>query len=80
MRFAYRVTRRVAHTLSPADSSTPITWGRWCLPTFNPGCDQQLKGHLADSDNSLCTGKMVKKAGAKKEETSSLFINGGGTK
>ena len=29
-------------------------WARWCLPTVNPNCNQDLKGHFADADNSSC--------------------------
>lgn len=35
-------------------------WGRWCLPSFNRHCDQFLKGHWADLDNSLCTMTQAK--------------------
>jgi len=34
--------------------SRPVMWARWCLPTVNPNCNQDLKGHFADADNSSC--------------------------
>lgn len=37
-------------------SKDKIIWGRWCLPTYNPNCNQSLKGSLADYDNNLCDG------------------------
>lgn len=56
LRFATRVaTRAVRNVFSPnATEAKPVVWGRWCLPAFNPDCDQQLKGHFADADNSFC--------------------------
>lgn len=38
-----------------------LRWGRWCLPSFNENCNQLLKGSLADWDNHLCDGKILKK-------------------
>lgn len=37
----------------------PVTWGRWCLPSFNVHCDQILKGSQADGDNSFCDSLVV---------------------
>lgn len=42
-------------------------WGRWCLPSFNPKCDQFLKGALADIDNNLCNKKPIHKTKINKD-------------
>jgi hypothetical protein len=38
----------------PAVARPAVAWARWCLPSFNPACDPQLKGRFADADNSCC--------------------------
>ena len=55
LRYGFRVSRRVARQLVPSDTtSQTVAWARWCLPSFNPDCDQNLKGRFADADNSCC--------------------------
>jgi hypothetical protein len=58
MKEAYKISIRIFKTnISRLFKSSPVEsvmWARWCLPTFNPNCDQDRKGHLADADNSSC--------------------------
>ena len=54
-RFVFRLGKRyVSRIFDPPADPTTIMWARWCLPAFNPNCDQDRKGHLADADNSSC--------------------------
>lgn len=50
----------------------PIVWARWCLPSFNPDCNQELKGRWADADNSCCDSLVrayrAERKGKKREE------------
>lgn len=55
LRFGLRVARRVTQRMALGNNAhSTVSWARWCLPSFNPNCDQQLKGHWADADNSCC--------------------------
>ena len=55
LRYGFRVSQRVARRLAARGSSSQtVAWARWCLPSFNPDCDQNLKGRFADADNSCC--------------------------
>ena len=44
----------VSRVLNLSADTKPVMWARWCLPSFNPKCDQDRKGYLADADNSSC--------------------------
>ena len=55
LRLGLRVARRVTHRAALGNNEPPtVSWARWCLPSFSPTCDQQLKGRWADADNSCC--------------------------
>lgn len=59
LKFAVKAFRRmVIHWTTP--SSSQVKWARWCLPSFNKHCDQDLKGRLADADNSCCEKQLKK--------------------
>lgn len=55
-RLALKICRVNISRMFKSSSVDPgsVMWARWCLPTFNPNCDQDRKGHLADADNSFC--------------------------
>jgi len=55
-RLALKICRVNISRMSKSSSVDPssVMWAQWCLPTFNPNCDQDRKGHLADADNSSC--------------------------
>lgn len=52
--FAIRAKRRVMHSILQGNTTSQISWARWCLPSFSATCNQDLKGHMADADNSWC--------------------------
>ena len=59
MEEAYKLAFKIFRThssrlLKASNTDSNLMWARWCLPTFNPNCDQNLKGYLADADNSSC--------------------------
>ena len=55
LRYGWRVGQRAVRQLLPrAGPAQKVAWARWCLPSFNPDCDQNLKGRFADADNSCC--------------------------
>ena len=45
-----------------------VAWARWCLPSFNPACDPQLKGRFADADNSCCDSLLAEYRRAREKE------------
>lgn len=50
--------RNLLKTFSASSvKANDIIWGRWCLPAFNKHCNQDLKSHWANIDNSLSSTK-----------------------
>lgn len=50
--------RNLLKTFSASSvKANDIIWGRWCLPAFNKNCNQDLKSHWANIDNSLSSTK-----------------------
>ena len=67
------LTRTLKHILNQSSHSS-VQWARWCLPSINANCDQQLKGHLADADNSCCDSLMMEYQEEKKKSSQTYNI------
>ena len=72
-KFVMRLSRMHPCKFFKQSSSKSIMWARWCLPQFNPNCDQQRKGHLADADNSSCDTLISEYRKKLKKKNSSPF-------
>ena len=53
-----------------------VAWARWCLPSFNPACDPQLKGRFADADNSCCDSLLAEYRARGKEREDEPLCRG----
>ena len=54
-------------------SSTPLL-GRWCHEMYDPKCNRQLKGALADHDNGFGVIKKTKVSNDSTRDPVSVFI------